>query len=122
MPPDDRAIAISATFTAEGLQPGLAFWARELGLDHEIRFAGFSQLFQELLDPAGLFARNRHGFNVALVRLQDWVLAGGEENVERLADALRAAAKTFSAPLILVICPSPEPFEAAEKTLAEAAA
>ena len=33
MPLDDRAIAISATFTAEAIQPGLAFWAGELGLD-----------------------------------------------------------------------------------------
>src|SRR5437764_1191915 len=31
MPLDDRAIAISATFTAEAIQPGLAFWADELG-------------------------------------------------------------------------------------------
>ena len=56
MPLDDRVIAISATFTAEAIQPGLAFWAAELGLDYEIRFAGYNQLFQELLDPAGLFA------------------------------------------------------------------
>ena len=67
MPLDDRSIAISATYTAEAIQPGLAFWAGELGLDYEIRFAGYSQLFQELLDPAGLFARNRGGVNIALV-------------------------------------------------------
>jgi len=71
MPPDDRAIAISATFTAEAIQPALAFWIAELRLDYEIRFAGYSQLYQQLLDPAGLFARNRGGFNVALVRFED---------------------------------------------------
>src|SRR5438874_12460412 len=73
MPLDDRVIAISATFTAEAIQPGLAFWAGELGLDEEIRFAGYNQVFQQLLDPAGLFARNRGGFNVALVRWEDWL-------------------------------------------------
>ncbi len=61
MPLDDRAIAISATFTAEAIQPGLAFWMGELGLGYEVRFAGYNQVFQELLDPGGLFARNRNG-------------------------------------------------------------
>ena len=109
MPHDDRAIAISATFTAEAIQPGLEFWARELGLDYEIRFAGYNQLFQQLLDPAGLFARNRGGFNVALLRVEDWLrdrgAAGLEERARRLAEAVRAAAASFSAPLILAICP-----------------
>ena len=109
MPHDDRAIAISATFTAEAIQPGLEFWARELGLDYEIKFAGYNQLFQQLLDPAGLFARNRGGFNVALLRFEDWLRDGGpaglEERARRLAEAVRAAAASFSAPLILAVCP-----------------
>ncbi len=120
MPLDDRAIAISATFTAEAIHPGLAFWAGELGLDHEIRFAGYNQLFQELLDPAGLFARNRSGFNVALVRFEDWRRAGIEENARRLADAVRQAAVKASAPLILVICPPA--VEAAECIVRDAVA
>jgi FkbH-like protein len=106
MPLDDRAIAISATFTAEALQPGLAFWAGELGLSADVRFAPYNQLFQQLLDPAGLFARNRSGFNVALVRLEDWVEAGPAEQARRLVEAARAAGGSFSAPLILVICPA----------------
>jgi FkbH-like protein len=107
MPSDDRAIAISATFTAEAIQPGLAFWAGELGLDHEIRFAGYNQLFQELLDPVGLFARNR-GFNVALVRFEDWLRDGGgaQERARQLVEAARSAAAMFSAPLILAVCPA----------------
>ncbi len=113
MPLDDRVIAISATFTAEAIQPGLAFWAGELGLDYGIHFAGYNQLFQQLLDPAGLFGRNRGGFNVALVRLQDWAQAGVDESVRRLVDAMRGAAGAFSAPLILAICPSAEPYAAA---------
>jgi FkbH-like protein len=116
MPHDDRAIAISATFTAEAIQPGLEFWARELGLDTEIRFAGYNQLFQQLLDPEGLFARNRGGFNVALLRFEDWLRDGGEAGLEerarRLAEAIRAAAASFSAPLILAICPPTPKHEA----------
>src|SRR6476469_3399042 len=105
MPLDDRAIAISATFTAEAIQPGLAFWAGELGLEYEIRFAGYNQLFQELLDPAGLFVRNRGGINVALVRFEDWRRAGIPGEARRLVDAVRSAAPSFSAPLIIAICP-----------------
>ena len=109
MPLDDRAIAISATFTAEAIQPGLAFWAGELGLEYEIRFAGYNQLFQALLDPSGLFARNRGGVNIAMVRFADWRQAGIAGEARRLVEAIRAAA--FPAPLILVLCP-PEDVEA----------
>jgi FkbH-like protein len=108
MPLDDRSIAIAATFTAQAIQPGLAFWAGELGLDYEIRFAGYNQVFQELLDPAGLLTRNRGGFNVVLVRLEDWRTAGVESEARRLADALHSAAR-FSAPLIVALCPPAHP-------------
>ena len=115
---DDRVIAISATFTAEAIQPGLAFWAGELGLDCEIRFAGYNQIFQQLLDPAGLFARNQRGFNVALVRFEDWQNAGVEPEARRLVDAVREASRRFSAPLILALCP-PTPEHAAAYAGAE---
>ncbi len=109
MPLDDRGIAISATFTAEAIQPGLAFWTAELGLDYEIRFAGYAQLFQELLDPSGLFARNRGGFNVALVRLEDLPAPGSARD---LLEAVRSAAARLASPLILAVCP-PTPENAA---------
>ena len=98
MPLDDRAIAISATFTAEAIQPGLAFWMAELGLEYEIRFAGYAQLLQELLDPASLFARNRSGFNVALARLEDVPAAD-------LLAAIQSAAGRLASPLVLAVCP-----------------
>ena len=105
MPLDDRAIAISATFTAEAIQPALAFWAGELGLDYEIRFAGYNTLFQQLLDPAGLFASNRGGINVALARFEDWLSAGIGDQVRRFGEALRTAAASFPAPLIVAVGP-----------------
>src|SRR5215469_6699355 len=91
MAPDDGAIAIAATFTAEAIQSVLSFWTAELALTHDIRFAGYNQLFQELLSPDSLFARN-HGYNVALVRLDDWISAGVEETARHLIDAVRPAA------------------------------
>src|SRR5262249_53697713 len=123
MPLDDRVIAISATFTAEAIQPGLAFWAGELGLEYQIRFAGYNQLFQQLLDAGGLFALNRGGFNIALVRFEDWQQAGAAEESKRLVDAVRSAAATFSAPLILAVCPPTpahgESFKEARRILRE---
>src|SRR5690348_3896340 len=113
---DDRAIAISATFTAEAIQPGLAFWAAELGLDHEIRFAAYNQVFQQMLDPAGLFARNCSGYNVALVRFEDW--QDPRHDVQRFVEAVRSAAAAFPAPLIVVTCP-PTPEQASEHEIAE---
>jgi FkbH-like protein len=94
-------IAISATFTAEAIQPGLVFWMRELGLDADIRFAAYQQVFQELLDPAGLFAGNARGVNVVLVRFEDWP-AG---QAAGFVDAVRAASGRASVPLIVVLCP-----------------
>lgn len=105
MPSDSRAIAIGATFTAEAIQPVMAFWAAELTLGCEIRFAAYNQLFQELLDPASLFGRNQ-GFNVALVRLEDWAAAGIEASARLLAQAIREAAPRLRAPLIVAICPA----------------
>ena len=106
MPNAGRAIALSATFTVEAIQPGLAFWIGELGLDYEIRFAGYNTVFQQLLDPAGLFAANRGGINVALARLEDWLGAGAAQQARRFADAARRAAASCPAPLIVAILPS----------------
>ena len=94
-------IAISATFTADAIQPGLAFWMRELGLPADLRFAAYHQVFQELLDPAGLLAGNTSGVNVVLVRFDDWP-AG---QAAGFVDAVRAAVGRVSVPLIVVLCP-----------------
>ena len=100
-------IAISATFTAEAIQPGLTFWMRELGLPAEIRFAAYNQVFQELLDPAGLLAGNTSGVNVVLVRFDDWP-AG---QAAGFVDAVRAAAGRMTVPLIVVLTPGALQFD-----------
>src|ERR1039457_5782212 len=80
---------------------------RELGLPAEIRFAAYNQVFQELLDPAGLLARNVGGVNVVLVRFDDWPAPGAGEFV----DAARAAAGRMAVPLIVVLCPGAVQFD-----------
>jgi len=73
---------------------------RELGFPGEIRFAAYNQVFQELLDPAGLFARNTSGVNVVLIRFEDWTSGQASEFIE----AVRGAAARLSVPLLIVLC------------------
>jgi len=119
MPQEDRSIAICATFTAEALEPALNFWVSELGLACPIRFAGYGQVFQQLLDPHSLLGTNR-GYNLVLVRLEDWREAGMADSAARLAEAVRGAAARIHAPLSIVICPSrAAAASAVEQSLAE---
>jgi FkbH-like protein len=111
------AVAISATFTAEALDPSLAFWLRELRLDFQVRFAPYNQVFQQLLDAAGLLATNHNGINVVLVRFEDWSrfrdavnIADLEENVRHLESALRSAAGAAASPVLVCICPASPDF------------
>lgn len=103
-------LAVSATFTAELIAAPLEFWIQELGWDYQLRFAPYNQVFQQLLDPDSLLARNRDGINVVLVRFEDWSRFGQggalNENVHRLVLSLRAAAEVFRSPLLVALCPA----------------
>jgi len=81
---------------------------RELGVSGDIRFAAYQQVFQELLDPAGLFAGNREGVNVVLVRADDWPAGQTAAFVE----AVRGASERMAVPLIVVLCPGATDWEA----------
>lgn len=70
--PDRGELVVAGTFTLDPLRPVLERWTEKLGLALDLRFSGYNQVFQELLDPASSFARNRHGCNAVLVRLEDW--------------------------------------------------
>jgi FkbH-like protein/FkbM family methyltransferase len=83
------SIVVAATFTAEPIEDSLSFWIQEMGLPHSIRFAPYGQVFQQLLDSASPFSRNREGVNVILVRPEDW-MRGGESLRNRLDPAEKA--------------------------------
>ncbi len=92
------------------------FWGERLGVQFDVRFAPFQQVAQTLLNPAGEFALNRRGVNVALVRACDL----GEravENAEQVVSALRVAAARDACPLIFVVCPIEEASQEAERVL-----
>lgn len=102
-------ICISATFTAEPIQPVLEFWARQLGEPWTIEFAPYNQVLQTVLDPGGLFARNRGGANVVLVRASDLAQFEGATEADEQArlDELLATleAQRFAVPTLLALCP-----------------
>lgn len=122
-PAEPFRIAISASFTAEPLEPFLRFWGRRLNAPFEPVFAPYNQVLQTLLDPGSVFAANRHGVNVILLRAGDLAAqpAEGAERRERLAAharelaaAVRSALPRLTVPLLFLLCPDPEGGQAAE--------
>jgi FkbH-like protein len=111
-------LVVAATFTAEPVRAALEFWMEELDIAASIEFAPYNQVFQVLLDPTSVLARNCKGVNIVLVRLEDWQQFHREsaevENLEErlarnagdLVDAVREVTSRRSARLILSFCPS----------------
>ena len=109
-----QTIVITATFTAEPLEEPLAFWMKEIEIPTTFRFAPYNQVFQQLLDPSSLLAQNTDGFNVVLLRMDDWqgfesASSDGyrkiENSVRELINAVRTAARRSATSCLLCLCP-----------------
>ncbi len=110
-------LAIAASFTAEPLEPALRFLLDEAGVNLEVQFAPYNQLFQELLSPTSLLAGNAQGVNVILVRFEDFVRDVPDANAAgvllkstalEFTDALtRFGAQAKSPTTVVVLGPSP---------------
>ncbi|MBI5629286.1 MAG: HAD-IIIC family phosphatase [Elusimicrobia bacterium] len=99
-----KTLAVAAFFTAEPVGASLSFWLGKLGFLYKVEFAPFNQVLQQLLDPSGLFSRNRDGVNVILARYGD--LKGVLPEFTR---GLEAASAHQGAPHFIFLCPdSPE--------------
>jgi FkbH-like protein len=101
-----QTIAIGGTFTTEPLEDPLRFWLNELEIPSRIKFAPYNQVFQQLLDPAGVFAANRDGLNVLLIRLSDWPSQANQQHADEFARAVHTAAASGRAPILVCFCPS----------------
>ncbi len=82
--------AIAANFTAEPIEDALRFWGDHFGAPIRLEFAPYNQVFQQLLDTASVFRKNRDGVNVVLVGLEEWatgdrheVMSLGKERADR---------------------------------------
>jgi amino acid adenylation domain-containing protein/FkbH-like protein/thioester reductase-like protein len=117
LPENTRPIVISATFTTDLLQRGLALWMQKLDIAADVVLAPYGQVMQEMLNPGSVLAQNTTGFNVVLLRLEDWIRdrleAGTEQNVQHLCQAARdflGALESLrahtTAPALIMLCPS----------------
>lgn len=64
---------IVSTFVAEPVKEYIKFWGEKFGFDITINFAGYNQIFQELLKPGSMMAENTGGINIAFIRLEDFL-------------------------------------------------
>ena len=70
--------AIASNFTAEPIEDVLRFWGDHFDVPIRLEFAPYNQVFQQLLDSASLFRKNRDGVNLILLGLEEW--ATGERH------------------------------------------
>lgn len=79
-------IAVAATFTAEPVEHYINWWCSQFGLDTDVSFAPYNQVFQQLLDETSLLSLN-DGVNILFVRFEDWLRidrSGEREQIEKL--------------------------------------
>ena len=89
-PAQATALCVASTFTAEPLEDSMRFWGAHFGRNVSVGFAPYNQVFQQLLDPAGAFRRNRDGINLLVLGLEDWLHAA--PHALHSADSTRASA------------------------------
>ena len=116
--------AVAATFTAEPLEAALSFWAQRLDINAQVQFAPYNQLVQTLLDPHSVFAANRAGANMLLVRIEDWLREADaglpvarriellDQAGEALVTAIEQAAPRLAVPLLVCFAPASQAFMA----------
>ena len=71
--PHATRLCIASTFTAEPLEDSLRFWGEHTGQPVSVEFAPYNQVFQQLLDPASDFRKNRDGINAIILGIEDWL-------------------------------------------------
>ena len=101
-------VAVASTFTAEPVEAAISFWLGELQLEGAVKFAPYNQVFQQLLDPGSLLSRNRHGINIILLRVEDWLrFERGAGNDLDARGRLGATPVTWSRPCLAQQPPPP---------------
>jgi FkbH-like protein len=114
-----KTIAIAGTFTVEPIEESLKYWIQQLEVPAQTRFAPYNQVFQQLLDPAGVIRGNQDGVNVLLLRLEDLKQAadqngdpaGLDHNVAELIRAFKSALPQVAVPCLICLCPASKAFQ-----------
>ncbi|MDZ7739334.1 MAG: amino acid adenylation domain-containing protein [Bacteroidales bacterium] len=83
---NNEKVLITGTFTAEPLAPYLEFWKEKAGMALDFEFAGYNQVFQQLLNPSGDFNTNRNGYNIVLLRFEDLADRNSPDSLKVILD------------------------------------
>ena len=116
-----QTIQIASTFVSEPVERTLQFWMDKLKTRSSIQFCPQGQVFQQLVDPTSSFRRNQDGYNIVMIRLDDWTStklspsstaheidnAGSDldRNISDFLMQLKRASETFTARTIVVVTP-----------------
>lgn len=112
-------VYVTGTFTTDPVLPVFDFWVNTLNWPLQVTSAGYNQTFQQLLDHGSLFSANQTGYNICLLRIDDWLPkengkptfpANGDftecrETVSQFIDVFRSALLTNQAYYVLALCP-----------------
>lgn len=124
-------IEIASTFTSDRMVRPLRFWMESLGINANVSIASYDQVMQELLNPESQFSRNSRGFNVLLLRLEDWIrnrleaetpnnnLGHIQQVAHDFLTAIGVLRNCASASLLLFLCPSSSHLPAIYKNAVE---
>jgi FkbH-like protein len=106
---------ITGSFTVEPIKPYLEFWLDKFGSTISIEFPGYNQIFPQLLNPSSEFNLNHNGYNVLLVRLEDWMSKKNSESsiqdfinrIDEFENSLKGSLQINpKCKYILAFCPS----------------
>ena len=108
-------INITGTFTVEPVKPYLEYWFEKIGIISRISFPGYNQVFSQLLNPESEFNSNTDGYNILLIRLEDWIkdkksnnnVKDFEKNIKEFNTSFSTALKeNKTGKYIIAFCPS----------------
>ena len=124
-------IVITATFTATPLEQPLKFWMQALNIPADIHFSPYDQIIQESLKPNSAVTGNRRGFNILLIRPEDWTRdlssSGGivahthhlRELCEEIISAVKRIRTVTPASLLVFCCPHSAALDANDRQVLE---
>ncbi|MFI6934719.1 hypothetical protein [Streptomyces sp. NPDC050287] len=120
-------LAVLSTFTADLLLDALGFWRDAPSLPSHLGSAPYGQVFQQLLEPSGIWADEDCAAHLLLIRWEDWLRAepqdGGhaaavplvrlEHLLHDFLDAVAAFRGRGRTPLLIGVCPASSTFQEA---------
>jgi hypothetical protein len=87
-------MAVCSTFVDETLNESMSLLIKKLVLPCDLIFAPYSQVFQQLMFEDSIMRKNTEGFNIILLRLEDWV-QGVSDDFEEIKSLLYKNTEEF---------------------------